>query len=301
MFIQDLKHYAAQRIAQSGNTSRRLIFINTAVALAAAMLCALLGQLVSGYQGGEGLSGMGAAGILRTVDQSLDLAVQLVLPFWTVGVTAVMLAVVDTGKAGKKELTVGIRRFPVFLRLQLLQGVLLMLLAFVLSTPAAWLYMLTPFASELTQMTDVELLSVKMLPLFIIYFVLLVVVLVPVSYRLRLTNFYILTGCNSALLAMVTSARQMKGKVWTLVRLDLSFWWYHLGSVLLVGVCYLDVILGLMGRSLPWGGNTGYWVCYLLYAAGHLALETAARPWVEGANVCFFQAASQPPQSPGAQ
>ncbi len=296
MFIQDLKQYAARKVSQAGSIPRRLIFINTAVALAGAILSSLVGQLVAVYQGSEGLSGMGLASLLLTVNQSLDLAVQLVLPFWTVGVVSAMLAVVRTGEAGMKELTVGIRRFPVFLRLQLLQTILVVLLALVLNTPAMMLYMLSPFGANVNPDASEALLTAQMVPFFVIYLLLILIVMVPVSYRLRLTNFYILTGCNSALVAMLTSAQQMKGKVWTLVRLDLSFWWYHLGSFLLVGICYLDLLLGLLGASLPWGGNTGYWVCYLLYAVGHLALETAARPWVEGANVCFFQAVCQPPE-----
>ncbi len=295
MFIQDVRRYAAQQISRAGAIPRRLVFISTGVALAAALLSALVGQLVGSYQGGDGLSGMGAAGILQTLNQSLSLVVQLLMPFWSVGVVAAILSVMRTGNGGMAELTVGIRRFPVFLRLQLLQGLLVTLIALVLSNPVTLL--VTLFVPETAAAAPEELFGARMLPVILIYLALLLAVYVFLSYRLRLTNFHILGGCNSALTAMLLSAQQMKGKCRTLFRLDLSFWWYHVGNFLLVGICYLDMILQLMGKSLPWDGNTGFWVCYLLYAAGHLALETAARPWVEGANVCFFQAVCEvPPQ-----
>ncbi len=300
MNIPQLKKNAQSRMAQAGNLPRKLTFISVGISLVAAVAAGLVGMAVNGYQGGEGLSGMGAATLLQAVEQSLNILIQLVSPFWAVGLVAALFAIANGQEASEKTLLQGFRRFWPFLRLYLLKALLIFALAIALYFPAVMLYSLTPwgmaFQTMITQNPDVfnDIQTAQQLldaiwPMLVVYGVVLLAVLVPLLYRLRFAQYYLIAGWKGAMLALVCSFRQTKGHVKDLLKLDLSFWWYYVAGVVLLGVCYLDILLGLFGIQLPMDTKTVYWVCYGAYALGHLALETYARSKVEGANVFFFR------------
>lgn len=299
MNIKQLKQEARQRLAPAGKLPAKLTFISVGVSLAAAVISGILGEIVSGYQGGDGLSGMGMASLLQTLEQCVDLAVQLGSVFWTVGLTAAIFALIRAEQADKSTLFTGFRRFGPFLRLFLLKALIVMALAIVMYMPAMLIFSMTPWAMNLETavLTNPEILDSpeameallgQMVPMLVIYGVLVLVAVLAVMYRLRFAEMFLICGWNKALPAMLASSGMTKGMVKDLIRLDLSFWWFHLGSILLLGICYLDMILELCGVSLGLPSQVSYWLCYLLYALGHLALEVYARPQVTGADAVLF-------------
>ncbi|MGM9601031.1 MAG: hypothetical protein ACI3W5_05525 [Faecousia sp.] len=298
MNISQLKSDALRCMRAAGKKPYQLTFLSVAVSVAAAVVVALVGTAVNNFQGGEGLSGMGPASMLQALEQSLNMIIQLLSPFWAVGLVAALFAIAHGHYASKRTLLEGFRRFFPFLRLYLLKFMLMMAVATLTCVPAMLLYSLTPWAVKLQAevaanpdlLENVERLMKEMLPFMAIYGVVLLAVLVPLLYRLRFADYLLISGWKAAMAAMAASFRLTKGWVKTLFLLDLSFWWYYLGSALLLGVCYLDVVIGLFGHRLNMDAQAAYWVCYLCYAAGHLALETYARPRVEGAHVLLFRA-----------
>ncbi len=308
--ISQWKQDARGLLSRAGNTPRKLAFLSTAVALGASVLGAVLGQLVEQYQGSAGLSGMGTASVLQTVELIFSATVQTLTPFWTLGLVAALFLVGHGRKADRDDLFTGLRRFAVFLRLMLLEGLLVGLIAFLMYTPASLIYGFSPWGSRLAQLVltweeadletvvaaNIDQLLPLVAPLVVIYLGLLLVVYLPIRYRLRFSRYLILAGMNRALLAMLVSHRGSKGHVWSLVKLDLSFWWYYVAKGALLVVCFLDLLGPLVGIHLPWSAGVNYWVSYLAYALGTLALETLARPLVEVTNVACFRSLAEIPQ-----
>lgn len=301
MNISQLKSDAMSRMRSAGKKPYQLTFFSVAVSVAAAVLAGVVSAVVSNYQGGEGLSGMDTASMLQALEELLNIVIQLATPFWAVGLVAALFAFSQGEDAGKSTLLEGFRRFFPFLRLYLMKALLVIAISTLVLLPAMIIFSATPWFFNLQNaiLTNPEigdnqelflLLRKDAIPLLVIYGAMLLAVLVPLLYRLRFADYFIITGMKSALLAMTTSFRMTKGRLTTLIMLDISFWWYYLGSAVLLVVCYLDMAASVLGFRLNMDAQTAYWVCYLCYAAGHLALETFARPRVEGANVLLFRA-----------
>ena len=68
-----------------------------------------------------------------------------------------------------------------------------------------------------------------------------------------------------ALAAMRESRRMLKGNWRSLLRLDVSLWWYYAALVAANVVCYGDRILPLLGVNLPWSEEVSYYVFYFAY------------------------------------
>ncbi len=307
MNISQLKSDSRLQIRQAGKKPYQLTLISIGIGVLASILVGVTGTLVAGYQGGEGLSGMGTASMLQAVEQLLNMVVQLLSPFWSVGLVAAMFAFANDEAASNSTLLEGFRRFLPFLRLYLLTAVYVCAFAIAMYLPAMLLYSFTPWAVDLQRMLDqnpdritVSWDLVKTVaPLLVIYAVLLIVVLVPKLYRLRFATYFMVSGWKSALLALVTSNRLTKGKVKSLFMLDLSFWWYHLGKLLLQVVFFMDLILPALGYQLNMDPQAAYWLCHLTYSVGIVALETYAYPLVESAKILQFQRIAEDAQLPG--
>ena len=82
-------------------------------------------------------------------------------------------------------------------------------------------------------------------------------------------------------MAMLRSRILMFNHRWELAKLDLSFWWYYLLLILSMGLCYADVILGMLGVSLPVSEQVAFWGSLVLGLMAQLALRTLLGPKVE--------------------
>lgn len=308
MDISQLKKDAQCRMERWGRKPNALTFFSIAISVAAAIVVGIVSTAVSGYRGGDGLSAMDKASLFQALDEFLNLTVQVLSPFWAVGLVAALFAFANGQDASRDTLLLGFRRFFPFLRLYLLKTMFVVSVATLVCLPAMLIYSVTPWAIKLQQMVaanpdvldNMELLTKEMLAFGGIYCVMLLAVLVPLLYRLRFADYFMISGWKSAMMAMATSFRLTKGQVMNLFKLDVSFWWFYLGRFALIGICYLDVVVGLFGYRLNMNPQALFWVCYLCYAIGHLALETYARPKVEGAHALLFLKTAQPPmtQSP---
>jgi hypothetical protein len=64
----------------------------------------------------------------------------------------------------------------------------------------------------------------------------------------------------------------MRRNRFALFRLDLNFWWYYLLQVLVLAVCYGDMLLPLVGITLPWSDTVSYFVFLSLSLALQFAV-----------------------------
>ncbi len=297
MKISELKRAAVTRLRRYGNRPYKLAFFTFAIAMAAQLLVDSMAFAVVSYQGGEGLSGMGSASFLQTMHELLSIAVQVLSPLWTLGFTAAIMAFMDWQDPADTVLLTGLRRWWEFLKLYLLEGILMFFVLLAVIMPISFLYALTPWAGGLMAIpeqgtvSDAEFFAAvfeNAAPFLVILALALILVLAFISYRLRFTNYMILHGWIGVMSAMTTSFALTKGRVWTMLKLDLSYWWYYLASGALAGV-YIAV--PLLGYDLGFSYNTIFWLTYAVYALGSLALDVFALPRITAANVLIYRGA----------
>lgn len=130
-----------------------------------------------------------------------------------------------------------------------------------------------------------------MVPLLILTGILLVLVYLPVFYRLRLVDYSLLEHPKEgAWMAFRRSSWMMRGNGMKMFRLDLSYWWYYLLQAVLSVICYGDVLLSMAGISLPWSGEISFFLFYLLSLVGQFALYQLARNRVAVTYAAAYQA-----------
>ena len=295
MKISELKRASLTRLRRYGKRPYQLAFYVFGLVMAAQILMAGLSVWVSTYQGGEGLDGMGSAALLETVEELLSTVVEVFSPLWTMGFTAAMMVFMDWQEPENKVLLTGIRRWWSFLKLYLLEGILVTLICFVVIMPVSYLYALSPWADALADlpnldsMSDAEFLMAAFeaaAPMLIIYGLVLLAVLVPLFYRLRFAQYLILQGWIGVMNAMTTSFALTKGRVWSMVKLDLSYWWYYLAVFALSGGYLAVSLLELNMHPLAL-----YGISTVIYAASYLALSVFATPRIQAANVLLYRGA----------
>ena len=307
-----LKNAAGDALAQAPRNPKRIILIHTAVSLGIMLLVAVLDYVLSGQiENTGGLSGLGTRSVLTTVQSILQMVQMVVLPFWEIGYlyAAMKMAVKEPAEPG--TLLEGFRHFGPLFRIMLLKGLIFLVLGFVCTYVATQIFVMTPLSTPmleamapvlndptlmesaageeaLMQVVD-QALDDAMLPLLIITGILLCLVYIPISYRLRLVNYSVLENPREgALVAFRRSFRLMRGNC----LLDLSFWWYYLLQILINLVCYGDLILSLAGVSLPWSGELSFFLFYILALAGQFVLYFLARNKVEVTYVTAYHVLS---------
>lgn len=280
----DLRREAELRLATARYSPRRLVLIHTAVSLGASLVLALLNLLFSHLiaQTG-GLSGMGTRSMLQTAQAMLELAVNIALPFWNIGLTRAALCWARGESAEPPTLLEGFRLFRSVLRVKILTALVFLAIIIAVSNIGTILFMFTPFASPLMKALDpimqnagtldpevflsdevMAQLGTAIIPFYIFFVALLAAIAIPVWYRIRFADFGVMDG-NRARVSMLHSFRITKNKAFAIFKIDLHFWWFYLLQLLTVVLCYGDSILGALGIALPMSEELAY---VLFYAVG---------------------------------
>lgn len=278
-----LKNSASESIAKAGFDPRKLVLFHTAVALALS-LAVLAIDLVLEQQIGNtgGLSGVGMRSVLETVQTVLLQAQIIALPFWQIGWLYASLKIARGATAEKKDLLEGFRQFFPQLRLLLLKGLIFAGLALAGVYAGAFLATMLPSAGNIADLmnpslTDEQWMNLfmqMMLPVMIIGGVAALALCVPFFYRFRLAEYFMLEMPRlGARVALRASRNLMRGRMWQMMRLDLSFWWFWLMTVVVSVLGWADVLLPWMGIELPWTAEMSYFIAYLLAAAAQLVLH----------------------------
>ena len=121
----------------------------------------------------------------------------------------------------------------------------------------------------------------KLWPMYVIFGLFLIVLLIPLAYRLRLVTLRILDGDKRVIRAMFTSWKSMRGHCKQLFFLDLKFWGYYGLTVLASVVAYGDQLLGI-------SGDVAYWVCILLSLGIQVLAILAYLPRLHTAQAKFY-------------
>lgn len=273
MVIREIKQQAAKQLAQAPVSPRLVALVYASVALGVPLVAQVVLSLLDlQIADTEGLAGIGTRSVFMSLQLLLTGMITVLTPFWSYGYMGVALQTAKGLPTRPDKLLSGFRRFWPLLRLSILLIALYFFLGSACMYAGSLLYMLTPHSAAVIEQMDQIMLTLEstvpneellmnlaasMWPAYLLIGILLTVVLVPISYRLRLAEWTIMDGNNRALFAMAVSNFSMRGRCFRMFLLDLSFWWYYLLSALFIS-------LGDMGRLIPGGGELAFWGFYLL-------------------------------------
>ena len=305
---RSLKRAAADSLAQAKCDPKKLVMLHTAAVLLVSLVSLVPGFVLEGQIGvAGGLSGLGTRSVLKTVQQLLQLAQSVLLPFWQIGWLYVSLKLARGKEAGTADFIEGFHRFFPFLRLMLLKGLVFagaaLLAVYVGSFAISMSPLSTPVMQIMMSATDLEAaypaITAEMeklaIPMLLICGGLALAFALPFFYRFRLAEYYLLDQLAlGAMTAMRGSRRMMRGNALKLLRLDLSFWWYWLLEIVVAAVGFADVLLPVVGITLPWSEEVGYFVSFLLYALCQLLLYYLCKAKVDVTYAQVYESL-QPP------
>ena len=303
-----LKHTAAEKVSGAPQ-QKKIVLIYSGIVMGLALLTTVI-RYVLGLQIDQmgGLSNMSNRSVLSAIQSMLPLAQSLLVMCLDLGYLAAMLRVARGQYASPNTLRLGFDRFWTLLRCSVIQGLFYGGLALAGVYLASMLFVMSPwgqpFMEAMSAMTTgASLLSPEpvldeaammqlaptMLPMFLMAAIAVCVLIVPVSFRLRMANYVIIDKpALGAMAALRESRRMMRGNCLKLLKLDLSYWWYFL--VLLVISCAgnADLWLPLFGVELPMSADAAYFAFYILYLGLQLAAYRFLRNRIEVAYALVY-------------
>lgn len=307
---QLLKQRARDALESASYDPQRIVLIHTGAASIVTLLTAAVSFLIQdGISGTGGLSGIGLRTMLSTASSVLQNITNLVLPFWAFGYLIFILKILRRQQVGPVTLLEGFRHMFPILRLLLIRGFIYIAIGFLCLYPSAIVFSLTPMAQPLEALlepmlgltTEAEIamymddatvaaMTDALVPMLVIYVGLFLAIAIPVSYRLRFADYILLDHPGAgAIFALRTSAVLLRRNCLDLFKLDLSFWWYYLIDTALIALCYADVLLPMLGITLPFSSTTGFFLFYVLYFIGQLVFYAFARNRVEATYAAAYE------------
>ena len=313
----DLHRQAQQRLQQA-TAPKRLVLIHTSIALGSTLLLAVLNFLFSLLiDDTGGLSGMGTRSLLSTAQTLMETVVMMALPFWQIGLTFLALRWARNDSVQAGHLLQGFRRFGPVFAFRLLYGFVFLALGFAAIHLASVIILMTPFsealvdalspmmdpsatAEQIEALFSPEKLSGMLdaaIPLFVVFGIIFLIAAIPVFYRLRLGEFAVMDGLGSGG-ALLHSLRITKGSWRHLVRLDLHFWWFYVLQVLCNVVANGNLLLPLLGISLPMGKEAAYFLFFGLGTALQILILWQFQGQVLTSYAVVYDTLSPPQEQP---
>ena len=315
--IRELRDRAAGLAAQNREPLKKLLLIYCGVICALTLGVPALDLFLSDQIGTTGgLAGMRLRTILQTIREILNLVNQFFGYFWSAGFIIAMMAMVLGREPQTRDLTGGFRRFFRVLGHIAFEFLFVVILLVAAGNLAAMIFSMSPqggaLVRELTAITSdpnlltpegllnmdlipMDLLAAIALPMTIITIVIFLPLYIWLSYGFRLSLYLLLDGtAPSAFQSRFLSLRLMKGHKWSMLKLDLSFWWYYLLVTVITAVGYLDVILSLAGIPLPMDETVMFFGTIAAYCVLITALSLWKKAQVEASYVLAYEAIAHP-------
>lgn len=289
---RDLKNTACQQLQKAKN-QKQIVLLYSALTLGISCVCTLIQFFLSSRisQTG-GLAGMNSRSFLSAMSSFLPIVSAIAAMCAGFGYMGGMLRVARGQYASRNALRTGFERFWPLLRLKLLLGAMMLGFTLGASYLTSFLFLLSPFSKGFMDAISPALSGSSLLsggsltldesalnaiyaasgPLIAIFLVVVLAFLVPMLYRYRMADYILYDHPEAgALFALRESRRIMRGSRFSLFRLDISFWWYYLVSLLAGVLAYGDVLLALAGVSLPMDDTAVFALFYLLSLAASFA------------------------------
>lgn len=315
MFIpssQEVKSAARSALNHPAYDPKKLALIYAGVAVGFDLLITVLNYVLSMRIGTSGgISGLGARGILTTLQSLLPIISTLFLPLWDIGMLRAGMNYMRDEEVSPRILTAGFRRFGPVFRLLLLRSVMLIAILLLSVNIGSFIFSVTPWSVPLQSFAETVMESgtiteemiaemmPAMAPLYGITLAVFCVIAIPFFYRLRMADFILMDKSAGALSALLFSRQLMRGNRFKLFKLDLSFWWYYAISIFSIVVCYLDLILAAAGIPLPLSAEVQLFLFFGLYALIRFFLCWQSGSYINTAYaIAFDSIAPKAPENP---
>ena len=273
-------------LAENPGDPRKTVLVYIAItSLASLLVDILLTVLANKISQTGGLGSLGTRTTLSTISSVLPIVQMLLVLVIHLGYQKATMKVVRRQAVAPATLKEGLPALARLIRATLLMGGLYLILAIFAMYAASFIFTLTPLSNSfynvvmplLSEGGDIYTLLASepallaqvagaMLPVFPIFALIFVMVAAPFYYGYRMVNYCLLDERRmGARRAMRESARMMKGNRLSLLKMDLSFWRYFLAQGLIGCLLYHDVLLPIIGVTLPWPQMVSYYVFLVLY------------------------------------
>lgn len=265
-----------------GNRAGKLILIYAGVSLCVNLLLTLISYALDfAIDGTSGLADISTIALLEAIETFLSFLQVIAMPFWSIGYVYAMMQTARRESADSVNLLAGFRHFGPVLRTTFLRLAIYFALAMVGMQIAGLVYMLFPSAKELLRLTEEltrgteipdynallenEAYMAAMMPAIPLMIIGAILPIIPLFYRMRLMDYVLMDEPrHGAFYAFGRSMRLTRKKCMAIFKLDLRFWWFYLLELLSLAICFGDVLLPLVGISLPMEPAQAALVFYLV-------------------------------------
>ena len=309
-----VKSVARELLSRAGQL-RQILLVYCGILLASCLVTTGLGQgLGSLMSRSGGLGNLGTRSLLSTLQTLLPMAHTLVLLVLDLGLLAAMLRISRGQFTSPQTLRTGLARFFPLLRLLLVQIPIYLALGLAMVYASMMVFFMTPLSNGVIELLtpmvnsgadpqqlvtmlttdDAALMAFlkAVAPMYGILLVLMAAVMIPVSYRLGVAQLVIVEDPRAgAFRALSESFRMPRRNCMAFFKLDLSFWWYYLASMLVNVLPFLDSVV-------PMSESAG-WLLYGLSLVLQIGLYYFFRPRLEVGRCLIYNAIRPKPQSTG--
>lgn len=299
-----VKQAASDTLLDANYNPKKLALLHVGVVVLFSLVTSLLSYLLDmGMESAGGLAGLSLRSALESAQLVLSLVGTVLLPVWQMGFVYAAIRYNRRESVSAGTLLEGFRRFGPVFRLNLLLSLIAIGVVMASMYIAATLFMYSPLSdnlytaieslSETVQVTALtEDMLLQILPhmgwMFGIYFVVLLLIGLPMYYRYRMSEFALMAGAPDARAAMRESILISRRRRMDMFKFDLSFWWYYALQLLLTVVAYADMILALLGITLPVSADVLYWLLLVVYAAMSLLFTTQYGAYYQTAYARYY-------------
>lgn len=268
-----------------------------------------------------GLSTIGTRSFMSALSGILPVVTYLLSMCLSFGYMGGMVRISRGQYASPNALRTGFERFWPLLRLTFFKGLITLGFSMGAFYLATILFTLSPFSDRLIQALEpvvsggsllsegtmeltegvIEAVNASLLPLMAIFLVIAAVFVVPLLYRLRMTDYVLYDHPEAgALYAIRESKKMMRFHRLSVFKLDLSFWWFYLALALSYALNYAPMFLSVSGISLPVEGEALSVLCFLLSCAAEFVVIYFLRNRMEVTCALAYNRLKPKEQSTGA-
>ena len=302
----------AGRALNRGRDPKKLVFSYAGIGLCISLLVTLLDLwLEQEISGAGGLSNLGTRAIFSTAQQAMPILAGIFSLCLELGYLGGMLRIARGQYADHTDLKTGLQKFWPLMRLTLLQGLIYLALAILAAQLGGLVFAMTPWAepaleailnlnaADPASLTELDLINMitLMVPMYVICGIIYLVILIPFLYRLRFARFCLLDDSDGrALAAIRTSFKLMRRRFLSMLKVDLSLWFYYLANGVMILLLSADLILSLLGIQPPMDAKVFSLVVYGIALAVQFAIQVMLRNKAEAVYITAYDRLREKPK-----
>lgn len=302
----------AGRALNRGRDPKKLIFTYAGIIFGLVVLVMLLDLwLEQQIAGTGGLGNLGSRAMFSTAQQAIPILTGIFFMCLDLGYLSGMMRIVRGQYADHTDLKTGLQKFWPLMRLTVLQSLIYLGLGFLAVQLGGLIFSMTPWAetamelllalsaADPTTLTEADLIQmlILMVPMYVICGIVYLVILIPFLYRLRFARFCLLDDSDGrALAAIRTSFKLMRRRFLSMLKVDLSLWFYYLANGVMILLLSADLILSLLGIQPPMDAKVFSLVVYGIALSVQFAIQVMLRNKVEAVYITAYDRLREKPK-----